>query len=305
MRVFVAGATGVIGRQLVPLLQSAGHEVSALVRDPSRAPASVDALRGDALDRDAVVQAVREARPDAIVHALTALPEFINPRLMRRKLRPTNRLRTEGTANLLAAAREAGVERVVAESIAFAYASRGDRLVDEDAPLALDGAPQFRDGVRAVADLERQVTEARGVVLRLGWLYGPGTSFRRGGAHARLVERRLFPVVGDGGGVWSFVHVRDAAEAFVAALAVDGPRIFNITDDHPAPVSEWLPEYARLLGARPPRRVPAWLTHVTSGAITVDQLTRSRGASNARARAELGWAPRHADWRGGFAEELA
>src|SRR3954469_6180096 len=270
MRVFVAGATGAIGRQLVPQLQSAGHEVSALVRDPARAPAGVQALQGDALDRGAPMQAVLEAQPDAIVHQLTAQPGMPNPRRMRAQLAPTTRLRIEGTANLLAAADAVGVSRFVAQSIAFAYAPQGERAVNEDAPLNVDGPAQLRETVRAVADMERQVTEASGIVLRYGWLYGPGTAFARGGEIARMVERRLYPVGGDGEGIWSFVHAWDAAAAAVAALGVDGPRIFNVVDDHPAPLHEWLPEYARLLGARAPRHVPPWLLRLTGGEVAAE-----------------------------------
>ena len=294
-----------IGRELVPLLASAGHEVSALVRDPARAPAGVQTLRGDVLDRASVMDAVLEAKPDAIIHEATAGPTANNPRRMRAKLAPTGRLRTEGTANLLAAADAAGVSRFLAQSIAFGYAPAGPRVVDEDAPLNLDAPAQLRPVVEAVADLERQVLAASGVLLRYGWLYGRGTSLAADGDTAKMVRRRGLPIPGDGAGMWSFVHVRDAAEATVAALGVDGPRVFNIVDDHPAPLSEWLPEYARLLGAKPPPHVPLWLVRVTGGPVAAQGMTQQRGASNARARGEMGWAPRHADWRGGFAEELA
>ena len=305
MRVFVAGATGAIGRQLVPLLQSAGHDVSALVRDPARAPSGVRALRGDALDRPSVMDAMREARPDAVIHEATALPGYTNPRRMSAQLRPTSRLRTEGSANLLAAAQAAGAQRFIAQSIAFAYAPAAPAVLDEDAPLNVDGPGGLRPVVRAVAEVERQVLDAGGVVLRYGWFYGPGTSLERGSAYAKMVSRRMFPLAGSGDALWSFIHVRDAAEATVAALAVDGPRVFNIVDDHPAPIREWLPEYARLLGAPPPRHVPMWLWRLATGPAGAGGMQGQRGASNARARAALGWAPRHADWRGGFAELLA
>jgi nucleoside-diphosphate-sugar epimerase len=305
MRVFVAGATGAIGRQLVPLLQSAGHEVSALVRDPARAPAGTQALRGDCLDRASVVDAVLEVQPDAVVHEATALPGAVSPLRMRAQVAPTSRLRTEGTANLLDAADAAGVSRFVAQSTAFLYAPQGPWVLDEDAPLNLDAPDEMRPVVEAVAELERQVLDAAGVVLRYGWFYGPGTSFARDGASADMVRRRAFPIAGNGEGKWSFVHVHDAAEATVAALSVDGPRVYNIVDDHPAALHQWLPEYARLLGARQPRRVPLWLARLVAGPVAAEGMTQQRGASNKSARAELGWAPRHADWRGGFAEELA
>jgi nucleoside-diphosphate-sugar epimerase len=302
MRVLVAGATGVIGRQLVPLLQSAGHEVSALARDPAKAPEGVEVVEGDALDPSSVARAVEAGRPEAIVHQLTALPAMSNPRRLRAQLKSTNRLRTEGTANLVEAA---GGRPIVAQSVAFAYAPRGDRVVDEDTPLNLDCPRQFREGVAAIAAHEQQITGASGVVLRYGWLYGPGTAYARDGAYAALVRRRGFPIAGDGGGVFSFVHVRDAAEATVAALELQGPRTLNIVDDHPAPIREWLPEYARLLGAKPPRHVPLWLMRLAAGPLGVESMTEQRGASNARARAALGWEPAYPDWRGGFAEELA
>ena len=305
MRVFVTGATGAIGRQLVPLLQDAGHEVSALVRDPARAPSGVRALRGDALDRASVMDAMSEAQPEAVIHEATAIPGVPNPRRMDKDFAPTSRLRTEGTANLLAAADAVGARRFIAQSIAFAYAPEGPRVLGEDAPLNIDGPKTIRPVVRAVAELERQVLAANGVVLRYGWFYGPGTSLTRDGAYTEMVRGRKFPVGGSGDGLWSFVHVRDAAEATVAALNVDGPRVFNIVDDHPAPIREWLPEYARLLGARPPRHVPAWLTWLVAGPVGVAGMTVQRGASNVRARTELRWEPRHADWRSGFAEELS
>ena len=305
MRVFVAGANGTIGRQLVPLLQSAGHEVSALVRDPARAPAGVQVVHGDALDRASVLDAMVAAQPEAVIHQATAAPVSTNPRRMKSQLAPTSRLRTQGTANLLAAASAVGATRFVAQSVAFAYAPAGPRVVDEDAPLNTDAPGQMRAVVRAVAELERQVIEASGVVLRYGWFYGPGTTFARDGEYARMISRRMFPIAGNGEARWSFVHVRDAAEATVAALAADGPRIFNIVDDHPAPVREWVPECARLLGARTPRHVPLWLVRMTAGPVGVASMTEQRGASNARARAELVWEPRHPDWRSGFAEELA
>jgi nucleoside-diphosphate-sugar epimerase len=306
MRVFLAGATGALGRQLVPLLQSAGHEVSALVRDPERAPAGVQAFHGDALDRASVMDAVLAAQPEAVMHQATALSAGTsNPRRMAAATAPTSRLRTEGTANLLAAADAAGVSRFIAQSIAFAYAPRGPRVLDEDAPLNLDGPRQMRPVVAAVAELERQVLDASGVVLRYGWLYGPGTAFARDGETATMVRRRAYPLGGDGEGIWSFVHVRDAAEAAIAALDFEGSRVFNVVDDHPAPLREWLPEFARLLGAPPPRRVPLWMLRLAAGQVAAEGVTQQRGASNARARAELGWSPRHADWRSGFAEELA
>jgi nucleoside-diphosphate-sugar epimerase len=251
------------------------------------------------------MDAVLEAQPEAIMHQATAGPTANNPRRMRAALAPTSRLRTEGTANLLAAADAVGTRRFLAQSIAFGYAPRGPRVVDEDAPLHLDAPRQLRPVMEAVADLERQVLGASGVVLRYGWFYGPGTSFAADGDTAKMMRRRAYPIAGDGAGMWSFVHIRDAAEATVAALEVDGPRVFNVVDDQPAPLADWGPEFARLLGAKPPLRVPLWLMRLTGGPVAAEGMTQQRGASNARARAELRWSPRHADWRGGFAEELA
>jgi nucleoside-diphosphate-sugar epimerase len=251
-----------------------------------------------------VVAAVVAAGPDALVHELTSLPGALRPRAMRKQLAPTARLREEGTANLLAGAAEAGVGRIVAQSIAFAYAPRGPMVVDEDAPLWTDARREFAPTGAAVASLERQVTAAGGVVLRYGWFYGPGTSFARDGASAEMVRRRGFPIIGSGAGLYSFVHIRDAAEATVAALSIDGPAVLNVVDDDPAPVRDWLPEYARLLGAKPPRTAPAWLARMLAGGHAVAVMEGQRGASNARARERLGWAPAHPSWREGFAAEL-
>ena len=302
MRVLVAGATGVIGRQLVPLLQAAGHEVSALVRHIDRAPSGTEPAVADALDREATADAVSRARPDIVVHQLTALPRETKPRRVRKQMEPTNRLRREGTRNLVAAA---DGRPIVAQSIAFAYEPGGNRIKDEGAPLDLHAPASFREAVEAIADHEGQITDAGGVVLRYGHLYGPGTVYARDGHTAAMVRRRAYPIVGDGDGIFSFVHARDAAEATVAALELNGPRILNIVDDEPAPVRDWLPEYARLLGARPPWHAPVWLARLLAGEFGVQGLTAQRGASNARARAELGWQPSHASWRDGFAAELA
>jgi nucleoside-diphosphate-sugar epimerase len=305
MRVFVAGATGVIGRPLLAQLRAAGHEPIAMTRSPTKA----DALRAqgletcvcDAYDAAGLVAAVAQARPDCVVHALTDLPEQINMRRFERDVASTGRLRREATGNLLAAARAAGVHRILAESVAFAYAPHGDWVKDEDAPLATATLP-FVAG--PIADLERQVLDAGGIVLRYGQLYGPGSSFAKDGSWAANLRRRRLPVVGAGSGMFSFLHVDDAAGATVAALERGGPATYNVVDDEPAPVREWAPVYARAVGAPPPWRAPAWLGRLAAGRMAVEMMNELRGASNARIKRELGWTPRHASWREGFATAL-
>lgn len=308
MRVLVAGASGVLGRALVPLLAAAGHEVVGMARSEAGARRVAD-LGGepvvcDALDADAVAAAVREARPDAIVNQLTAIPAAIRPRRVARQFAATNRLRAEGTANLIRAGEPLGV-RHVAESNAFSYDPAGERRVKhEDDPLNLRAPRTFRPNVAAIAALERQTLDAGGVVLRYGHLYGPGTVYARDGSTTAAVRARRLPVVGGGRGLFSFVHVRDAASATVAALALDGPRVLNVVDDEPAPSAEWIAELARLAGAPPPRRVPAAVAALAAGRWGVEWMDRLAGASNERARRELGWEPEHRHWRAGFAADL-
>jgi nucleoside-diphosphate-sugar epimerase len=304
MRVFVAGATGVVGRALVPLLVEAGHQVVGLARSVERAAEverlGAEAALGDALDRDAMVAAVAGARPDAVVHQLTAIPAAIEPRRFDRQFAATNALRTEGTRNLLAGAAEAGTERLVAQSIAFAYEPEGGAVKDEDAPLWRDPPAKFAAALEAIRSLERQALDAGGTVLRYGMLYGPGTAYAPDGGTAALALKRRFPVVGDGGGVFSFVSVADAARATVLALERDFRGVLNVVDDEPAPVREWLPVWAEAIGAPPPRRVPAWVARLVAGSFGVQWLTEMRGASNERAKRELGWQPDPASWREGF-----
>jgi nucleoside-diphosphate-sugar epimerase len=309
MRVFVAGAAGVLGSPLLPKLVAAGHEVTGTTRRPERAEAiraaGAEPAVCDALDAGALGEAVAAARPDAVVHLLTALPQRYNPRSD--YLAETNRIRIEGTRNLLAAASAVGARRVVAESIAFAYRQEGDWVKSEEEPLAT-GAGKFGATFGAVAELERQVLEGEGfegIVLRYGWLYGPGTYYDRGGQQAEEVERRRFPVVGKGSGVFSFLHVEDAADATLAALERGAPGAYNVVDDEPAPLREWLPVYADALGAKPPRRVPAWLARLIAGKAAAGAALAMRGASNAKAKRELGWVPAHPNWREGFARDLS
>ena len=305
MRVFVAGATGVIGRRLLPALTTAGHEPIAMTRSPDKAAAlsaqGIEAVVCDAYDADGLARAVADARADQIVHALTDLPEEINMRRFERDVQSTGRLRMEGTRNLLAAARAAGVRRIIAESIAFIYAPEGDRVKDEDAPLATATLPSAAE---PIADLERQVLEADGIVLRYGQLYGPGTGFAKDGIWATNLRRRRLPIVGAGSGMFSFLHVDDAASATVAALGRDGPATYNVVDDDPAPVHEWVPVYARAVQAPAPWRAPAWVGRLAAGRIAVEMMNELRGASNVRIKRELGWEPRYASWREGFRTEL-
>jgi len=309
MKVLVAGASGALGRQLLPRLTENGHEVHGMTRSAARADAvralGATPVLADALDRDQVAAAVAEAQPEAIVHELTALSGSIDMRHFDRDFELTNRLRTEATDHLLAAGRTAGVRRFLAQSFAgWPFAREGGRVKDEEAPLDPDPAPSMRSSFEAIKHLERAVTGAdwtEGIVLRYGGFYGPGTSMSLdGGEHAELIRKRRFPVVGDGAGVWSFVQIEDAAEATVAALERGHRGIYNVVDDEPAPVSEWLPEMARVLGAKPPRHVPRWLGRLLAGETAVVMMTEIRGASNAKAKRELGWAPRHPSWRQGL-----
>ena len=305
MRVFIAGATGVMGRRLLPALAAAGHEPVAMTRSAEKAAAlqatGIEAVVCDAYDAPRLAQVVTDARADQIVHALTDLPEKMNMRRFEREVRSTGRLRIEGTRNLLAAARAAGIQRVVAESIAFVYAPQGDWVKDEDAPLATARLPAAAE---PIADLERQVLNAGGIVLRYGQLYGPGTGFAKDGSWATNLRRRRLPIVGAGSGVFSFLHVDDAASATVAALGRDGPATYNVVDDDPAPIHEWVPVYARAVGAPKPWRAPAWVGRLAAGRIAVEMMQELRGASNARIKRELGWEPKYASWREGFQSSL-
>ncbi len=309
LRVFVAGASGVLGRSLLPRLREAGHQVVGMTRREEAAEriraAGAEAAVCDVFDADALRAALLAAQPDAVIHALTALPRRLNPR--DDYLAATNRIRTEGTRNLVAAARAAGAKRLLAESVAFFYEPTGGWVKDESAPLMSDPPGRFGDAAAALKDLESQVLGAAGIeglVLRLGWLYGEGTSYARDGTLAELTLRRRNPIIGTGTGTFSFVHVEDAADAFVAALRRGEHGAYNVVDDEPARLSEWLPVYARLLGAKPPRRLPAWLVGLVAGRDLARSALVTRGATNAKAKLELGWTPAHPSWRRGFADEL-
>jgi len=305
MRVFVAGATGVIGKPLCKQLVAAGHEVTALTRTKDNAgrlrAAGVTPVIADVYDRDSVIAAVTGARAEVVVHQLTAIPAHVPPRQAGRLLEPTNRLRTEGTEILLAAARAAGATRFVTQSISFVLAPDGPSPAAEEPPW--QHPPRAVAGMfEAVAEMEAMTTGARdltGVALRFGSLYGPGTIFATGGSMIAGIARRRVPIVGHGDGVFSFCHVDDAAAATLRALE-RGAGVYNIVDDEPAPVRDWLPYLAELLGAPPPRRIPRWLAWLGAGSYAVYLMARQRAAGNRKARDELGFVPSIASWRTGF-----
>lgn len=312
MKIFVAGATGAVGKPLVARLLAGGYEVVAL----SRSPQHSDALRAlgaepavaDALDRAAIVEVVQRAAPDVIIHELTALTGVKNYKKFDEEFALTNRLRTEGADNLLAAAQAAGVRRVVAQSYGnWNYARTGTAPKTEDDPLDPNPPAHQRQSLAAIRYLEAAVMGTAGidgVALRYGNLYGPGTGIARDGDIAASIRKRALPIIGDGAGVWSFIHVEDAASAAIAAIQHGAPGIYNIADDDPAPVSVWLPELARALGAKPPLRIPTWLGRMVVGDVGVSMMTQIRGASNAKAKRELAWSPCYATWREGFRKGL-
>jgi nucleoside-diphosphate-sugar epimerase len=309
MKVFVAGATGAIGRQLVPRLIAAGHDVHGMTRSESKRAQLQEMgaapVVADALDAGQVAEAVALARPDVIVHQLTAIGA-IDLKHFDRDFAATNRLRTEGTDHLLAAGQAAGVRRFVAQGIAGfgAYARTGGPVKSEEDPLEPTPAATMRQTIAAIRHLEQAVLGApwtEGIVLRYGAFYGPGTSLAPGSEQFELVRKRKFPVVGDGGGVWSFIHVADAAEATVAAIDHGRRGIYNVVDDDPAAVSEWLPALAQELGAKRPMRVPRLVGRMFAGEAGVRMMTELRGASNAKAKRELAWHPAHPSWRQGLA----
>jgi nucleoside-diphosphate-sugar epimerase len=306
-RVFIAGATGEIGRLLTPALVAAGDEVFGLARSDASAERvrslGATPLMGDALDRDQVLAAVAEAQPDAIVHQLTSIPrEVPNPRKFTAMFADTNRLRREGTRNLVDAAERNGVGRVVAQSIAFAYATSAPEIADESAPLDTEASGAWGEIARAVAALEEAVLGGSGydgVVLRYGAFYGQGTAYAPSGAMGGMVLKRRLPIIGHGGGRQPFIHMDDAVSATLAALD-RGTGVYNVVDDDPALAREWIPGLAAALGAGAPWRVPAWVARLAAGPDAVRAMTAQRGASNALIRSELGWEPRYPDWRAGF-----
>ncbi len=302
MRVLVVGASGAIGARLVPQLLDRGHEVIGTSRSPERAERlhalGAEPMALDALDRDAVRKAVVDAKPEAIIHQATALAGLSDFKHFDRSFAQTNRLRTEGTDLLLAAARQAGVRRFVAQSYAcHRYAREGGPVKSEDDALDPTLVPAMRETEDAMTYLDEAVTAAGGIALRYGNFYGDPD-----GGLVQAVRARKLPIVGDGGGVWSFIHLDDAAAATVLALEHDGPGIYNIVDDEPAATSVWVPELAKVVGAKPPQRFPRLLARLFAGEAPVVMGTESRGASNAKAKREFGWALRYPSWRQGFFE---
>jgi nucleoside-diphosphate-sugar epimerase len=307
MRVFLAGASGAIGRRLIPQLLEAGHEVTGMTRSEESAEriraAGASAVVCDVFDVQRLMHLMTEAAPDVVVHQLTALPADFDIRKI--DYEPTNRVRTEGTRNLLDAAREAGARRVVAQSIAFMYAPEGGRVKVEEDRTFTDAPAPFDSAVRATVEMEEQVTGTaglEGLVLRYGQFYGPGTHYAHDGNLAQETRKRRQPIVGGGTGVFSFIHVDDAAAATVAAIERGAPGIYNVVDDDPAAMREWVPVYAEALGAKRPLRVPKWVARLAAGRMAASMATELRGASNAKAKRELGWQPRYASWRDGFRE---
>jgi nucleoside-diphosphate-sugar epimerase len=314
MKVFVAGATGALGRPLVRQLVERGHEVTGMTRSESKR----ELLRelgakpavADALDPDAVARVVAEAAPDVIVHQMTAIEPSFNPRHMEEAFAATNRLRTEGTDHMLAAGRAVGLKRFVAQSFApWPYARTGGMVKSENDPLDSTPPAQVRTTVEAIKYLEKAVTGAdwtEGIALRYGGFYGPGTSLGLNppGEQIEMIRQRKLPLAGRGTGVWSFIHIEDAASATVEAVEHGTRGIYNVVDDEPAPISEWLPVLARTLGAKPPRHVPLWLARLAGGKVTEVMMSDLRGSSNTKAKRELGWTPRYPSWRDGFAKGL-
>jgi nucleoside-diphosphate-sugar epimerase len=308
MKIFVAGATGFVGSRLIPLLVDRGHQVVGTTRTAAKADrltkAGAEPMIVDGLDRDGLTAAVAKAEPEVVVHQMTALSVHFDLRRVDRFFAMTNRLRTEGTDFLLAAARSAGVRKVVAQSFAgWPYARVGGPVKTEEDPLDPTPPPRLRSTLDAIRHVESAVLSAGdmdGVVLRYGGFYGPQSSISPDGEIVTMVRKRRFPIVGDGAGVWSFVHLDDVATATAAAIERGTPGIYNIVDDEPAPVADWLPVLAAAAGAEPPRHLPVWLGRLAVGPQGVAMMTSIRGASNAKAKRELGWQLIHPSWREGF-----
>jgi nucleoside-diphosphate-sugar epimerase len=313
MKIFFAGATGVVGRRLIPLLVAGGHDVIATTRTPDKIATlragGADALLLDGLDKDAVMKAVASSRPDVIVHQMTALASIRNLRKFDEEFALTNRLRTEGTENLLAAARVAGTRKLVAQSYTgWTNERRGGRIKTEDDPLDSNPPKAMAKTLGAIRTLENMVLKASGItgiVLRYGNFYGPGTSLSQDGEIVNMIRHRKFPLVGDGAGVWSFIHIDDAARATQLAVERGTSGIYNIVDDDPAELSVWLPDLAQAIGAKPPHHVPAWLGRLVMGEAVLSMMTKARGSSNTKAKRALTWQPVYSSWRDGFRHSLS
>jgi nucleoside-diphosphate-sugar epimerase len=315
MKVFVAGATGALGSKLVPRLVAGGHDVVGMTRSERKAgmiqQMGATPAIADGLDAEAVGRAVGEAEPEVIVHELTALSGSLDLRKFEQSFALTNRLRTEGTDHLLAAARAVGAKRFIAQSYAaWTYERTGGPVKTEDDPLDPDPVPATRTTLDAIRYLEAAVTGAEwveGLVLRYGGFYGPGTSMSLNpeGEHVEMIRKRKFPLVGESSGIWSLIQIDDAAAATAAAVEGGAPGIYNVVDDQPAAAADWLPGLAEAVGAKRPMRVPRWLGRIMAGEAAVTMMTETRGASNAKAKSELGWAPKYPSWRDGFAHGLA
>lgn len=312
MKIFVTGGTGAIGKFLLPQLLDKGHEVVALTRSASKAVSledmGVTAVIADPLDKPALTAAVRRAEPEVIIHQLTALTGVGNFRKLDQEFTLTNRFRTEVTDTLLAAARTIGTRRFIAQSFCgWTYAKKGGPVKTEEDPLDPKPPESFTKTLAAIRYLEdkmRSVTFLEGVALRYGWFYGPGTGFGKGGQVYKMVKKRNLPIIGGGGGIWSFIHISDAALATVAAISRGTQGIYNVADDEPAKVSTWLPALAKAIGAKPPRKLPHWLGELLIGKAGVSMMTQIRGCSNAKAKRELSWAPVYPSWRVGFVDAL-
>jgi 2-alkyl-3-oxoalkanoate reductase len=302
MRVFVTGATGALGRHLVPGLVAAGHEVTATTRTPGKVAqlreAGAEPVVVDGLDREAVIAAVRAAAPEVIVHQMTALADMRSLRKVDQVFAATNELRTRGTDNLLTAAARAGTRRIIAQSYVSANERSGGPVKTEEDPVDSRPVPSSARTLAAIKHVEKTVpvTAPEGIVLRYGSFYGPGASE----ILLDAIRKRQLPVIGGGTGIWSFIEITDAATATLAAVDRGAPGVYNVVDSDPAPVADWLPYLAKVAGAKPPLRVPAWLGRLLAGEFVVAQMTSARGSSNEKARKELGWEPRYASWREGF-----
>ncbi|MFC5396805.1 NAD-dependent epimerase/dehydratase family protein [Bosea vestrisii] len=309
MRILVAGATGAVGRALIPLLVDRGHTVGGLARQPDCvAGMGATAIKADALNREVVITAVREFAPDVVVHQLTSLPAATGLWRFDKAFEQTNRLRTVGTEILLEAAHASRARRLVAQSFCgWPYSRIGGPVKTEADALDPNPPAQLRTTLVALKELEASVTSATslaGTVLRYGSFYGPHTHLSPGSEMAQQVRKRLFPIIGEGNGVWSFIHIYDAAVATALAAEAGPSGIYNVVDDEPAPVSSWLPELAAVMGARPPRRIPMWLAKLFLPEHLRIMMTEVRGASNNLFKSTFGWTPRFASWRTGFHAEF-